>query len=274
MPRGCRQAYCVERLIRSPTPKLTSSPTLCSTRKSKIKWYSENNHFKDMNRIDGMPTEFEWKIFPGITTLGLLEKIQSLMRDVQCEPEHFTDRIIFMSLHKVIEWKAKCNEEQCEYNSQTVANYARNFPRGHWSFLGLGSEEKWYGTYTDKPDGWDRMGEEMMLNFSGSGHPMFRSSIAFERGELRSKEGGKKSIHFNGSHENIELLLRTVISAQYLRSNGNLQHLIIGKRWKFLLAHLFQKLIPMHSNGETWCKNTSENSSNCQKTRIRLPRHK
>ena len=36
--------------------------------KTKIEWYSENNHLKDMNRIDGKPTEFEWKIFPGITT--------------------------------------------------------------------------------------------------------------------------------------------------------------------------------------------------------------
>ena len=36
---------------------------LIATWKSKIEWHSENNHFKDMNRIDGMPTEFEWKIF-------------------------------------------------------------------------------------------------------------------------------------------------------------------------------------------------------------------
>ena len=35
-----------------------------------------------------------------------------------------------------------------------------------------------------------------------------------ETGELRSKEGRKKSIHFNGSNETIELLLRTVISAR------------------------------------------------------------
>ena len=47
-----------------------------------------------MNRIDGMPTEFEWKLFPGITTLGLLEKIQSLMTDLQCEPENFKGRIL------------------------------------------------------------------------------------------------------------------------------------------------------------------------------------
>ena len=30
MPRGCRQAYCVKRLIGSPTQKPTSSPTLHS----------------------------------------------------------------------------------------------------------------------------------------------------------------------------------------------------------------------------------------------------
>ena len=85
-----------------------------ATWKSKIKWYSENNHFKDIDRIDRMPTEFEWKNFPGITTLGLLEKIQSLMRDLQCEPEHCKDRIVFMSLHTDIEWRAKGNKDQCE----------------------------------------------------------------------------------------------------------------------------------------------------------------
>ena len=59
-----------------------------------------------------------------------------------------------------------------------------------------------------------------MLNFSDSGHPIFRASSAFERGEIRSKGGGKKSIHFNGGHENIELLLRTVVSANQLSIHG------------------------------------------------------
>ena len=65
-----------------------------ATWKSKIEWYSENNHFKDMNRIDGI-------------TLGLLEKIQSLMSDLQCELEHFNDRIIFMSMYNDIAWGEK-----------------------------------------------------------------------------------------------------------------------------------------------------------------------
>ena len=34
-----------------------------------------------------------------------------------------------------------------------------------------------------------------MLNFDESGHPLFRATSALERGELRSKEKGKKSIH-------------------------------------------------------------------------------
>ena len=32
---------------------------------------------KDLNRIDGESLEFEWKIFPGFTTFGLLEQKNS-----------------------------------------------------------------------------------------------------------------------------------------------------------------------------------------------------
>ena len=59
-----------------------------------------------------------------------------------------------------------------------------------------------------------------MANFPESGHPICRASSAFERGDVRSKGGGKKSVHFNGSDENIELLLRTVISANHLSVYG------------------------------------------------------
>ena len=52
-------------------------------------------------------------------------------QESQCEPENFKDRIIFMSMYNDIEWKAEGNKEQCEYNSQTVANYALKFTRGH-----------------------------------------------------------------------------------------------------------------------------------------------
>ena len=81
-----------------------------------------------MNLIDGMLTEFEWNMFPGFATLGLFEKIESLMRDLQCETEK-THRITFMSMYNDVAWGEKGNTETCEYNSQTFVEYARRVPR-------------------------------------------------------------------------------------------------------------------------------------------------
>ena len=42
--------------------------------KSKIQWYSDNNYFKYLNRIDGQLMELEWKNFPGRTTEAILNE--------------------------------------------------------------------------------------------------------------------------------------------------------------------------------------------------------
>ena len=107
----------------------------------------------------------------------------------------------------------------CIANSVSVAEYARRFAHGHGSFLGPGSEKKWYGTHTYKPNGeWDRVAEDMMINFSESGHPVFRGSRSLERGNLKSK--GKLSIHFCGDDETAEVVLRTIISVNQLSVYG------------------------------------------------------
>ena len=153
--------------------------------------------------------------------MAFLNKIQQMMGELQCEPENFTGRIIFMSMFNDIVWDVKGNHELCVNNSKTIKEYAERFPRGHWSFTGPGSEMKWYGTYECKPDGsWNRTAQEMLQNFEGSGHLMFRCTSALDRGELRSKGGGKTSIHFNGGTQNIELLLQMVISVNQLSLYG------------------------------------------------------
>ena len=35
-------------------------------------------YLKDVDRIDGELMEFEWKIFPGFATLGILDEIQKM----------------------------------------------------------------------------------------------------------------------------------------------------------------------------------------------------
>ena len=75
--------------------------------------------------------------------------------------------------------------------------HARRFPAGRWSFLGPGSEKKWYSSYVDRPQGeWDRVAKLMMIKFGESGHPVFRATSPMSRGTLKSEGGGKLSIHF------------------------------------------------------------------------------
>ena len=88
--------------------------------KKQIQWYSDNNYFSELNRIDGQLVEFEWKIFPGLTTVGILNEIQQMMGKSQCEPENFTGRIIFMSMFNDIVRDAKGNDELCVNNSKTI----------------------------------------------------------------------------------------------------------------------------------------------------------
>ena len=47
--------------------------------KKQIQWYSDHNCFSELNRIDGQPMEFAWKIFPGFTTVAILKEIQQMM---------------------------------------------------------------------------------------------------------------------------------------------------------------------------------------------------
>ena len=123
-----------------------------------------------------------------------------------------------------------------------------------------------------------------MANSSGSSHPIFRASSAFESG--RSRGGGKKSIHFNGYDENIELLLRTVISANHLsvygavadlcnelsedfRAPGKLAALDRMENMKILNGFSIEKKknSTTAQRRKTCCKNMSEKSNNSQKTR-------
>ena len=53
---------------------------------------------------------------------------------------------------------SKDNKKECESSAQRFSLFAKRFGAGQWSFLGPGSEKKWYSTYIDRPQGeWDRV---------------------------------------------------------------------------------------------------------------------
>ena len=96
-----------------------------------------------------------------------------------------------------------------------------DFQQDVGSFLGPGSEKKWYSTYIDRPRGeWDRVAELMMNKFSESGHQVFRATSPLSRGTLKSKGGGKISIHFCADDDTIETVFRTIISVNQLGFYG------------------------------------------------------
>ena len=45
---------------------------------SKVKLFLKTRYFKDLDRIDGEPMEFELTNFPAFTTLGILDEIQKM----------------------------------------------------------------------------------------------------------------------------------------------------------------------------------------------------
>ena len=94
------------------------------------------------------------------------------------------------------------------------------FPEGHWTFLGPGSEEKWYGSSYHVQEGqWNCTAAKKVQRLKETGHLVFKSISAFESWDLEAKES-KTSIHFNGDSMNTELLFQTLHSVNQLRVYG------------------------------------------------------
>ena len=188
--------------------KVNQNPTSNAVWEEKLSWFKNSPQYRTLDTIDGESMEFEWNIFPGFTTLQLINKVHEFMTKMG-DPSQFKGRIISMTSCGDL----KNNERECIANATLVSLFAKRFPAGRWSFLGPGSEKKWYSTYIDRPQGeWDRIAESMMIRFRESGHPVFRATNPMSRGTLKSKGGGQLSIHFCADGDMIETVFRTIIS--------------------------------------------------------------
>ena len=197
--------------------KMNEKPQSNIAWEDRLTWFKSSSEYRALGNIGGEPMEFEWNIFPGYTTLQLVREVQEVVSKLSVQPEHFTGRIIFMSMFNDISWRSKDNEKECELSAQLVSIYAQRFPPGRWSFLGPGFEKKWYSTHEYKPQGdWDRVAEQIMIKFAESGHPVFRSTSPLSRGLLKSRGGGKLSIHFCADGDTVETVFRTIISVNQL----------------------------------------------------------
>ena len=124
--------------------------------KNRVAGVISEKSYRDFDAIDGESTEFEWNIFPGFTTLQLCGKINDQLSDLGEAPETFTGRILFMSMFNDIPCDRKGNKEKCLAHARVVKVLAKRFGVGQWSFIGPGSEKKWYSGEENSPQGaWD-----------------------------------------------------------------------------------------------------------------------
>ena len=201
--------------------KIHQHPESNEAWKKRIEGITTDQSYRDYDGINGEPTEFEWNILPGFTTLQLCGKVTDLMSRLGEAPETFTGRILFMSMFNVISCDRKGNKEECVANARVVKVLAKKFGIGQWSFIDPGSEKKWYSAEENSPQGaWDHIADEMLLEFAESGHPIFRATTPLSRGKLKSKGHGKLSTHFTPDYSTIETIFRIIVSANQLSLYG------------------------------------------------------
>ena len=109
---------------------------------------------------------------------------------------------------------------ECLKNAEFVKTFAKRFGIGQWSFIGPGSEKKWYPSENSPQGAWDYVAEEMLLKFAESGHPIFRSTTPLSRGKLKSKGKGKVTIHFIADQDTVDTIYLIILSVNQLSVYG------------------------------------------------------
>ena len=124
-------------------------------------------------------------------------------------------------MFKDISLGSKENEKEYMSNAKFVSLYERRFEKRKWSFIGPGSEKKWYCISEDSPQGvWDNIAERMFVEFAESGCPFFRATTLLSRGQIRGTGHGNVSIHYAAVQETIETIFRKIVSANQLSLYG------------------------------------------------------
>ena len=105
--------------------KIHQHPESNEASKKRIEGITTDKSYRDHDGINGEPTEFEWNIFPGFTTLQLCGKVNDLLSDLGEAPETFTGRFLFMSMFNDISCVKKDNEEECVADQKTIETIFR-----------------------------------------------------------------------------------------------------------------------------------------------------
>ena len=191
--------------------KIFENPESNDAWEQRLGWLKSSSEYRNFDRIDGEPMEFEWNIFPGFNALQLSDEVKGLLLKLGETPENFTGRILFMSMFNDIfcgTRKRKIMSGKC----QVRISVREKFGKGQWSLLVLVLQKS--GTVSVK------IVHRMLLEIAERRCPIFRATSPLSRGRLQSKGHGKLSIHFAADQETIETIFRIILSANQLSLHG------------------------------------------------------
>ena len=57
----------------------------------RLEWFKSTPEYRNLDRIDGEPMEFEWNGFPGFNTLQLCQEVQGLLLRLNETPENLQE---------------------------------------------------------------------------------------------------------------------------------------------------------------------------------------
>ena len=201
--------------------KVLQHPECNEAWKNRVAGVRAERSYRDYDAINGESTEFEWNIHPGFTSLQLCDKISNLLSYFGTNTRIFHRKnSIFMSMFNDIFCDRYENRDECLKNANIVKTFAGRFGIGQWSFIGPGSEKKWYSSENSPQGTWDNIAEQLFLEFAESGHPIFRATTPLSRGLLKSKGRGKLSIHFTADQDTIDTIYRIILSVNQLSVYG------------------------------------------------------
>ena len=172
--------------------KILQHPDSNEAWKNRIAGVKSVRSYRDYDGIDGEPTEFEWNIFPGFTTLQLCGKINDLLERLGTKPRNFHRKNLYLcqcSMSSPVTEKAtKMNVWQMPESPK----YLREnlvLDNGHLVVQVLKRSgilqrivHKELGIISRKKCCW---------NFAESGHPTFRATTPLSRGFLKRKRTWK-----------------------------------------------------------------------------------
>ena len=115
----------------------------------------------------------------------------------------------------------KDNEEECVANAKVVSIFAKKFGFGQWSFIGPGSEKKWYSMEENSPQGiWDHIAEKMLLEFAESRCQFSVQQLHFPGVSSKAKDTENCLFRFAADHGTIETFFRIIVFANQLSLYG------------------------------------------------------